>query len=228
MNAIQISGGVDSLAMLWLLRPIWNDSVVMFCDSGAAYPGTRDLMRRIADMVPRFRTVYSNQPEVLARSGFPVDVVPVKFSQHGEAIFGPQPIKFQSYFDCCRQVLWEPMHRACVVMGIDTIYRGQRKDDVRRAGIHSGHVDPFGIRIVFPIHEWTRAQAFEYVREHCAEWLPAYYETEKTSRDCWDCTAYRDDNIERVQALPDEQRAIVEGRLGAWRAAVLEELNQGA
>jgi hypothetical protein len=55
--------------------------------------------------------------------------------------------------------------------------------------------------------------------------LPDYYATEKTSRDCWDCTAYRDDNVERVKNLPDEQREIVEQRLDAWTRSVLAEVN---
>ena len=213
------------MAMLHWLRPIWDNSVVMFCDTGAAYPGTLELMREVADVVPRFRIVHGNQPEVIARCGFPVDVVPVKHSLQGEAVFGPQALKFQSYFDCCRQSLWEPMHRACLAMGVDTIYRGQRKDDVRRAPIASGTVDPWGVKIIFPIYEWTREQAFAYAKAHCPEWLAPYYETEQTSRDCWDCTAYRDDNAARVRNLPSDQRAVVEERLAQWHGAVLDELN---
>ena len=120
------------------------------------------------------------------------------------------------------------MHRACMVMGVDTIYRGQRADDVRRAPIKSGDVDAFGIRVMFPIHDWTREQVFSYVRERCPEWMPSYYDTEKTSRDCWNCTAYRDDNVERVRNLPEKQRAVVEERLATWKQRVSEELMQGA
>lgn len=227
MNAIHVSGGIDSLAMLYWLRPVWDDSVVMWCNSGAAYPSSVQMMERIARIVPRFRTVYANQPEVIRRCGFPVDVVPVKYSLQGDVLYGAQAIRFQSYYDCCRQVIWEPLHRASWVMGVDTIYRGQRKDDVRRAPIQSGDADPYGVRVIFPIHDWTREQCIDYIKRECPELWCEYYDTEKTSRDCWDCTAYRDDNIERVRNLPEEQRTIVEKRLELWRRAVVEEMSAG-
>jgi hypothetical protein len=106
MNAIQISGGVDSMAMLHHLRHLWDDSVVMWCDTGAAYAETRALMERVKKLVPRFRVVHGNQPEVIARAGFPVDVVPVRHSLQGELAYGPQVLKYQSYIDCCRQSIW--------------------------------------------------------------------------------------------------------------------------
>lgn len=229
MNAIQISGGVDSMAMLWLLKNRWEDSVVMWGNSGAAYPETEQRMERIAKMVPRFRTVYGNQVGVIAQHGIPVDVVPVKFSSDGEMVFGRQRHGYQSYLDCCRRVLFEPMQRACLAMGIDTVYRGQRSDDERKAPISSGHVDQYGIRYLFPLERWTRDQVFKYVRANCPDLLPSYYdEGEVSSRDCWSCTAYRNDNVQRVKALPVGQREYVEGRLAQWRKDVQEEMAYGA
>ena len=227
MNAIQISGGVDSAAMLWLLRPIWPESFVMWCDSGAAYPGTHELMKKIREMVPHFRVVHGNQPAVVERFGFPVDVVPVRYSEQGEMMFGPQPVKMQSYFDCCRRSLWEPMQNACMAMGIDTIYRGQRDGEARKSPIHDGYRDQFGIQYKFPLASWSREEVFDYVRKECPDLLLDYYKTEKTSRDCWSCTAFRDDNIERVNNLPPDARAAVEARLAVWKTAVLKELTIG-
>lgn len=228
MNAIQISGGVDSMALLWLLKSKWDESVVMWANSGAAYPETEQRMERIAEMVPHFRVVYGNQPTVLLNHGLPVDVVPIKFSAHGEALFGPQPRRYQSYLDCCRRVLFEPMRAACLAMGVDTIYRGQRASDERKAPITSGHVDEFGVRYLFPLERWTREQVFKYVRANCPDLLPGYYdEGEVSSRDCWNCTAYRNDNVKRVQSLPVGQREYVEGRLAQWRKDVQEEMAYG-
>lgn len=227
MNAIQISGGVDSMAMLWLLKPIWPESFVMWCDSGAAYQGTHELMKKVREMVPHFRTVHGNQPQVIQQFGYPVDVVPVKYSAQGEMMFGPQPVRFQSYFDCCRRSLWEPMQNACVAMGIDTIFRGQRSDEARKAPIPDGYTDPLGIKYKFPLASWTKDQVFEYVRKECPDLLLDYYKTEPTSRDCWSCTAFRDDNVERVKNLPPEPRAVVLERLAVWKTAVMEELTIG-
>lgn len=228
MNSIQISGGVDSMALLWLLKSKWPESVVMWANSGAAYPETEERMARIAKMVPHFRVVHSSQIKVVAEHGLPVDVIPVKFTVQGDAIFGLQPDRYQSYVDCCRRVLWEPMHRACVAMGIDTVYRGQRGDDERKAPISSGFIDQYGIKYLFPLERWTRAEVFKYVRAQCPDLLPPYYDAgEVSSRDCWSCTAYRNDNVQRVKALPPGQREYVEGRLAVWKQHVMEEMAYG-
>lgn len=225
MNSIQISGGIDSLAMLFHLKPRWNDSIVMWGDSSAAYPETYVLMARIKAMVPRFRAVRSNQPDSIAQYGIPVDVVPVKYSRQGEMAFGPQPVQYQSYLDCCSRVLWAPMQRACLAMGIDTIYRGQRSEDERKAPIRTGHVDEFGIRHVFPLEGWTRKQVMAFCEKECPDLIPDYYRKgETSSRDCWDCTAYRNENQQRVCNLPSERRIIVEARLKTWQTLVRQEL----
>ena len=41
-NVIQISGGIDSMALLFYLRGLWDDSIVMWCDTGAAYTKSRN------------------------------------------------------------------------------------------------------------------------------------------------------------------------------------------
>lgn len=225
MNAIQVSGGVDSTAMLWYLRDVWKDSVVMWCDTGSAYPETQEYMSRVKKIVPNFRTIYGNQPAVIEAAGYPVDVVPVRFSLQGEQGYGKQEVRFQSYYDCCRQSIWEPMQRVCVLMGIDTIYRGQRKTDVPRAPIESGHRDSFGIQYIFPIQDWSKRDCFDYVQSECPEFMPDYYDQgEVSSRDCWNCTAYLDQNIRRIHNLPENQRSVVNHVLGIWKDCVKQEM----
>lgn len=216
------------MVMLHLLRPIWPESIVMWCDSGAAYPGTRELMARVAAEVPRFKVVHGAQPQVIERFGFPVDVVPVKYTRAGEMIFGKQPVLFQPYIDCCFLSMWLPVAQACRELGVKVIYRGQRKDETRRSRLLSPGAIADGIRFELPLHDWTREEVFDYAEKNCPLWIGEYYRLgEKTSRDCWNCTAYRDDNVERVNNLPDEQRRVVNDRLQFWRDAVTEELNAG-
>lgn len=225
MNAIQISGGVDSAAVLWYSRALWDDSVVMWCDTGASYPETHAYMERIKKMVPRFRTVYGNQPQVIKIGGWPVDVVPVKYTAVAEPCYGRQEVRFQSFFDCCRQSIWEPMQRACLLMGIDTIIRGQRIDDVPRAPIEDGHRDVNGIRYLFPIHDWSREDVFEFVKKECPDLMPDNYALgELSSRDCWNCTAYRSHNQKRVENLNSHARKIVEDRILKWESCVRHEM----
>ena len=53
--ALQVSGGRDSIACLYLMRPYWDRVTVYWLDTGAAYPETVSLMQRICDMVAKAR-----------------------------------------------------------------------------------------------------------------------------------------------------------------------------
>jgi phosphoadenosine phosphosulfate reductase len=111
-------------------------------------------------------------------------------------------------------------------MGIDTIYRGQRRDDMPRGPIEHGHRDMYGVKYLFPIYEWSREDVFEYVRKECPDLMPSNYANgELSSRDCWDCTAYRSHNKQRVKNLDDKARLIVEGRLRKWQSCVRHEMS---
>ena len=63
-NAIQVSGGIDSLALLFNLRGLWDDSIVMWGDTGAAYHDVETLMDDVRQLVPHFLHVRGDQPGV--------------------------------------------------------------------------------------------------------------------------------------------------------------------
>jgi phosphoadenosine phosphosulfate reductase len=227
-NVIQISGGIDSMAMLIYLRGLWSDSVVMWGDTGAAYPETTELMEDVRRMVPHFLHVQGDQPEVIRTYGWPVDVVPVSHTRFGEHIYGPRPIVFQSYLDCCGRARFLPLQHAVQRVGAKVVYRGQRNSDKRRPRIEHDSIDEFGITYKFPLRDWSRERVFEYLQQNAPELVAAYYsEGESTSRDCWSCTAYRDDNVARVEHLPPPQREQVETVLKQWRDIVRADM-QGA
>jgi phosphoadenosine phosphosulfate reductase len=223
-NVIQVSGGIDSLALLFHLRGLWEDSLVMWCDTGAAYSDVAELMGDVRAMVPHFQRVEGDQPGVVELYGHPVDVVPVSHTRHGERAYGPQPIVFQSYLECCTRAIYLPLHAAVRASGAKVVYRGQRNEDKRRARIEHGHVED-GITYLFPLRDWSRARVFAYMEREAPDYVPAYYAAgEKTSRDCWSCTAYRDDNGERIERLPPEQRVHVEGIIRHWQAIVRADM----
>jgi hypothetical protein len=62
---------------------------------------------------------------------------------------------------------------------------------------------------------------FEFLKDEGA-YIPDYYfKGEKTGRDCWDCTAYLDENKARIANLPADRRAIVCGRIEKIRDAIM-------
>jgi 3'-phosphoadenosine 5'-phosphosulfate sulfotransferase (PAPS reductase)/FAD synthetase len=74
-----------------------------------------------------------------------------------------------------------------------------------------------------PIENWTTEQVFDYLDEVGADLPPGYGLGEKTGRDCWDCTAYLDENKRRIENLPEERKAEVKRRLGLIGQAIREQ-----
>jgi len=220
MKVLQFSGGIDSLACLELLKNERGLHVVTVSTDGS-YPERDDYLKMVADRHPHipFLTVKSNRE--LEDFGHPVDVLPMRFSKLGAMIEGT-PVKYQTAFSCCSRGFWEPMAETMVRMGATEIFRGQRRDDAIKSPILDGHVEE-GITYRFPIYDWTRGQVAHYVKVNCPDLVPAYYSTELSSRDCWDCTAYLRDNMARIQNLPHEQRVKVADILAEWRRDVNDE-----
>jgi len=220
-TALQFSGGKDSLACLHLWRDKLEETVVIWCNSGAAYPNTIEQMERVKSWVPHFLEISGDQPGVIERYGYPSDVVPVLSSPAAALINGGKGPRIQSWIDCCARSLWAPMYNAIKQLGVTRVVRGQRSDEALTGKIRHGDVVD-GIEYVLPIQDWTEAEVFAYLREVGAE-IPAYYETgERTSRDCWSCTAFRFESRERTNNLKGEQREIVFARLEQIRVAIAE------
>jgi ubiquinone/menaquinone biosynthesis C-methylase UbiE len=222
-TALQFSGGKDSLACLhlWRDKDLLDSTVVLWCNSGAAYPETIEQMECIKTWVPNFLEVKGDQPGVIERYGYPSDVVPVLSSPQGSVLNGRHGPLIQSFMDCCARSLWAPMYNAIKALGITRVIRGQRNDEKLTGPVRNGDLID-GIEYILPIQDWTEAEVFAYLKEVSAE-IPAYYENgERTSRDCWSCTAFRFESRERTNNLTGEQREIVLARLEEIRAAIAE------
>lgn len=220
-TALHFSGGVDSLACLYLYREQWDSIYVCWLNSGAAYPDVIESMRKWKERLPHFIEVKSDQPAQIAQCGYPSDVVPLRYTSIGRAMFKESGFKIQSSHFCCSQNLWQPMHQKMKELGVTRIIRGQRLSDKRSSPLRSGDKAD-GMEMVFPVENWSREQVIDYLRSVDAD-IPTYYDTEMTSRDCWDCTAYLDENVERIRRLPEQRKAVVLGRLAEIGSAIAAE-----
>lgn len=225
-NVLQFSGGKDSLACLYMLEPIWGSLDVLWCNTGAAYPETLKLMEKVKSMVPNFKEVKSNQPKFIETLGYPVDVLPIRRTNFGQYVHGTNDQMFTDYLSCCNANIWQPVKEASA--GYEVIFRGQRLEDTKKSSIRSGHVFN-GQTYIFPIETWTADDVIKYLGDR----LPEYYANEKSSHDCWNCTAYLEDNEKRIEKLPDEKKEVVISILKDYRAAIeadrkfLEEVLNG-
>ena len=185
--ALQFSGGKDSIACLFLLKPFWDRLTVYWLDTGAAFPETVALVQQVRDMVPNFARIEGRQPQVIEAFGIPSDIVPVSGTPIGiEVAGGGQPI--QDRYLCCYRSIMLPMHERMIEDGITLIIRGQKDADRFKATTRSGEVHD-GIEYLFPIQDWTSKQVMDYLREQDAP-IPRFYEILNTAPDCMPCSAW--------------------------------------
>jgi len=223
MHVLQFSGGVDSLACLLLLQRVPGLHVITILTDGA-YPSTEAYLRDLHEVFPQVRFIARRTDRELPKYGQPVDIVPLRWTALGQHVRGANDVRYQDTFSCCRRGIWEPMNALSRELGATVVYRGQRDDDRLRDPMADGTVID-GITYRFPIADWTRARVWQYVRDHASSLIPpGYADGEKTSRDCWDCTAYLEDNRARIDNLPAVQRHRVNALVSRWRDDVLTEL----
>ncbi len=185
--ALQFSGGKDSIACLFLLKPFWDRLTVYWLDTGAAFPETVALAQQVRDMVPNFARIEGRQPQVIEAFGIPSDLVPVSGTPIGiEVAGGGQPI--QDRYLCCYRSIMLPMHERMIEDGITLIIRGQKDADRFKARVRSGEVHD-GIEYLFPIQDWTSKQVMDYLREQDAP-IPRFYEVLNAAPDCMTCSAW--------------------------------------
>lgn len=225
-TALQFGGGKDSLATLHLMRDLWDDILVVWLNTGAAFPETEAQMREVAAMVPHFLEVRSDVAADIAERGWPVDVLPVRATPGG-AIIGSrnEGARLRPWTDCCARNFWVPLHKAMLERGITRIIRGQRTSEQYKAPIRSGMVID-GIEYVFPLQDWSEEDVFGYLARIGVA-PPAYYDEVKSSLDCWLCTAFldvKDAQVGYLKTHHPEKYAEVHARLQTINQEVREAM----
>lgn len=223
MRVLQFSGGKDSLACLYLLKSRWDEITVVWVNTGAAFPETIAQMAEVRSMVPNFVEIRSEQS--IEREGYPVDVLPIASTGLGQQFEGTQGRKFQSRYACCGAALWAPTQFAMKQLGASVIIRGQKKADARKSNIASGTVIE-GVRYEFPLEDWTDQNVIDYLASRGVA-LPPNYDYMKTGLDCWNCTAYLNENVGKFDYMRQhhpEKHAIVQDVLADLQQALHRDL----
>lgn len=191
MRVFEFSGGKDSIAVLMLLKDRLHEITVVWADSGDAFPETHAQMEKIKSLCPNFLIVKGNQPEVIKKYGFPVDILPTRNHEQISNLTQQDRPKLQIFIDCCVRSFLEPIHKAVLALGATEIIRGQKNSDRQKSPVRSGDVID-GVLYTFPIQDWTDEQVMDFIKD--SDLLPKHYADANTSLDCMHCTAYLEDN----------------------------------
>lgn len=186
--ALQVSGGRDSLACLYLMRPYWDRMTVYWVNTGATFPETIDVMEQVRALVPRFVEIDGRQPEVLLSHGMPSDIVPASHTPIGIAGGDSEGPLIQDRYSCCGRVIMMPLYQRMIEDGITLIVRGQKTADHLKGTLRSGDVSD-GVEYLFPIEDWSAQQVMTYLQTQGAP-IPRYYEMMDGAPDCMTCSAY--------------------------------------
>lgn len=197
---LMLSGGKDSMACLFLLRPWWDKITVLFVNTGDAFPEMLDFMRGIRAMVPRFYEVIGDVRGYIEKFGLPSDIVPVNYSHIGQSVTRARKTKINAYLQCCSDNMWLPAQEALKELGATLVIRGQKKSDNHSSPIASGHVEN-GVEYLFPIEDWTDAAVFAFLAEQPDFKKPEFYDIKHSSLDCMSCTAYCADQKDKFQYM---------------------------
>jgi 3'-phosphoadenosine 5'-phosphosulfate sulfotransferase (PAPS reductase)/FAD synthetase len=185
--ALQFSGGKDSLALVYLLRPHWGRLTLYHLDAGDLLPEVREIVTQVEAMVPNFVRVNSDSARWMAEVGLPSDLVPTTSTPAGLAIGGSRQ-RIVDRFDCCAMNLWAPMHQAMVRDGITLVIRGTKREDLARLP-HEGGDTGMGYALWLPLLEWSHDDVFGYLREVGAP-ICRVYEHKVNAPECATCPAW--------------------------------------
>jgi len=186
--ALQVSGGRDSIACLYLLRPYLDRITVYWCNTGAAFPETVSTMQKLRALCPHFVEIDGQQPDAIDRFGLPSDLVPATHTPIGVLAEGEVRQLIQDRYSCCANVIMLPLYRRMVEDGITLVIRGQKGADRFKSPIRSGTVED-GVEYLFPIEGWSSKQVMAYLREQDAP-IPRFYEMLNGAPDCMTCSAW--------------------------------------
>lgn len=192
--ALNFSGGKDSLACLYLLKP-WVAAgriAVYWTNTGDACPETAAVVQAVRALpwVREFREIGTDVVAWRGAHGMPSDVVPSSAHPLGLA-YGMSAVAISNKFDCCMANIAGPMHERMLADGMDIVIRGTKRADTGKVPAE-GPTEFY--ELLLPLVDWSHAEVFDYLARAGAPENPVYrYFKGISAPECMGCTAWWDD-----------------------------------
>lgn len=185
--ALQLSGGKDSVACLYLLKDYLDKITVYHLNTGDQPDETKVIMDELKKFIPNYVEVKTDSKEWIKEHGYPSDVVPTNSSFLGIA-YGKETLRLHDRFDCCFNNLMLPMHSKMKEDGITLIIRGAKQCDSPALPVVSGEIKE-GFEFYYPIENWSHEDVYKYLKEVNAPIHPVYDKI-NDGIECLHCTGW--------------------------------------
>lgn len=205
---LMFSGGKDSIACLFMLRPFWDKITVLWLNTGNSFPETLETIANFRKIVPNFIEIKSDVLGFKKQFGEVSDIVVSNETEIAEIAEGKKEFKTLSPFTCCSANIWYPTSDYIKKNGFTLIVRGQRSDENQKAPIKSGHIED-GIEYLFPIENWSSNEVLSYIENEGFN-IPEHFYFEESSLDCMNCTGFLRNTVDRQEWMKKNHPEVYE------------------
>lgn len=185
--ALCVSGGKDSLALVYLLRPHLDRVTIYHMDTGDLLPEIKEAVAHVESFAPHFVRIQGHVQSWHHLYGRPTDLLPYTTHEVGK-LAGQGGIPLVPRYTCCFANLMSPIWERLKADGITLVIRGTKRADLAKLPAQSGTIAD-GIEIWHPIEDWSHERVFAYLRSVQAP-IPRLYDHMTNAPECARCTAW--------------------------------------
>lgn len=156
------SGGKDSLAVVYMLRPHLDRITIYHRDTGDLLPEIREIVEHVKGFAPNFVHMQGNVAGWISENGMPTDLLPYSAHEVGRSA-GQETIRLTTRYSCCYTNLMLPVWERMKEDGVTLVIRGTKVVDIKRLPAKSGTIHD-GIEIWNPIEGWSHDDVFDYLK----------------------------------------------------------------
>lgn len=230
--ALLFSGGKDSAAVAYLLRPYWGRLTFYHMDTGDLLPEVREIVDGMEAIVPSFVRIHGDANAWQKANGLPSDLVPMSGTPIG-VLSGLSNQRIVDRFDCCASNIMAPIHNRMIADGITLVIRGTKACDMPHLPAVSGDTS-CGYELWLPIQDWSHDDVFAYLKKVGAP-ICRVYENNVNAPECATCPAWWSENRARYldkyhpELSKEYQRklAIVKAQVAPLYANLMGEAHGG-